>query len=166
MIYRKAAILLCLVMACIGITACGQQNAPISSTQMTVIPFSQPHAMNYTQLIARLRHAGATVVPTNDVSQPFLDVPGHIVKVNNEQIQVYEYASVSDAYAEASHISPDGSTFTNNSANAGSTSNTVVDWAMPPHFYKKGRVLVIYVGTNNQMLQLLTKVLGAQFAGA
>jgi len=34
-----------------------------------------------------------------------------------------------------------------------------------PHFYKTGRIIVLYVGSDEQILTLLQSVMGAQFAG-
>ena len=41
----------------------------------------------------------------------------------------------------------------------------MVDWVAPPHFFLKGRVVVIYVGSDTGIVSLLTNVLGSQFAG-
>ena len=41
----------------------------------------------------------------------------------------------------------------------------MVTWVAPPHFYRQGRVIVLYVGSNPNILSLLTAVLGPQFAG-
>jgi hypothetical protein len=41
----------------------------------------------------------------------------------------------------------------------------MVSWMATPHFFKKGRILVLYVGDNTETLGLLESVLGAQFAG-
>jgi len=57
--------------------------------------------------------------------------------------------------AEAKQIHPDGS----------GNATTVVDWVAPPHFFLKGRVLVIYLGSDATIVSLLSGVLGSQFAG-
>jgi hypothetical protein len=36
----------------------------------------------------------------------------------------------------------------------------------PPHFFKRGRLLVLYLGTDRQILKILHAALGKQFAGA
>jgi hypothetical protein len=41
-----------------------------------------------------------------------------------------------------------------------------VDWVAPPHFFLKGRVLVIYVEKDPAVMNLLTRLLGSQFAGS
>ena len=126
--------------------ACGQQT-PTTSHGGPV--------QDYVSLIDQLRAHSATVVPVGDVSQPFFSVTGHTITVNSEQVQVYEYATADVANAEAARISPDGGTIGNSS----------VDWIAPPHFYKAGKVIVLYLGTATPILQLLSAVLGSQFAG-
>jgi len=146
-------ILVLLLCEVIIMTACSTQGSPSS------------HGMDYNTLLKDLQAQDTTVVPAEDVSQSFMNAQqGHIVKIQGEQIQVYEYATASDVDTQASHISPDGSTFTVKSLTG--TSGSAVDWVGPPHFYKQGRVIVLYVGKNSTVTQTLTKVLGRQFAGA
>lgn len=110
---------------------------------------------DYVSLIDHLRAAGTTVTPTGEVSQPFFSVKGQTIAVNGEQVQVYEYADGSAMNAEAARISADGGTIGNSS----------VDWIAPPHFYKAGKIIVLYVGNNTAVINLLIAVLGHQFAG-
>ena len=126
---------------------CGDPNAPVSSHGGPV--------RDYVSLIDNLRAAGATVEPAGEVSQPFFSVPGYVIAVNGEQVQVFEYQDEAAADAEAATVSPDGST----------VGRTAVSWVAPPHFFKNGRVIVLYVGSNPATLDLLQRALGPQFAG-
>ena len=110
---------------------------------------------DYVSLVDHLRAAGATVMPTGTVTQPFFSVTGPVITVNGEQVQVYEYPNDDGASADAARISPDG----------GSVGNTMVDWIAPPHFYRGGRLIVLYVGTNTPVMRILETILGPQFAG-
>jgi hypothetical protein len=121
--------------------------------------------MDLNDLVAQLKAAGAKVVLGAGINQPFMDVAGRTLTVNGEQIQVYEYASVSDTNKQASHISPDGTSFTTVSSSGMPTGATQVDWVKPPHLYKAGRLIVIYIGTNDGVMHLLVGILGKQFAG-
>jgi hypothetical protein len=152
-----------LLLVLTGLTGCGQQSTLTAAGNVIPSP-SKKHEMDYTTLITALRNAGANPIRTGNVSQPFMSVEGRLIKVSGEQLQVFEYANSTDANSAASHISHDGSTFTT-SSNGGSGSSAVVDWVMPPHLYKKDKIVVIYVGTNGKIMQLLTNVLGKQFAG-
>jgi len=154
-----------LLFAFVGLTACGS-NSEHAAQQNTPVPNDiQRKAMRLNELIAQLKAAGATVVPGADINQPFMDVNGHTLTVNGEQIQVYEYASVADADKQASHISSDGTSFTTVSSSGMPVGATQVDWVKPPHLYKAGRLIVIYIGTNDAVMHLLVGILGKQFAG-
>ncbi|EHI99965.1 hypothetical protein CDLVIII_3403 [Clostridium sp. DL-VIII] len=40
-----------------------------------------------------------------------------------------------------------------------------VSWISYPHFYKKGNIIVQYIGKNEQIISNLKTILGEQFAG-
>lgn len=118
----------------------------------TVAPGSEPGALGV--LIDALRAAGATVEPVHEIRQPFLSVPGKVLTVNGVEIQVYEYTDEAAMRAEAETISSDGST----------VGTTVVTWVDAPHFFATGRLIVVYVGTESWLLELLGKILGQPIA--
>lgn len=143
--YRLPGVFVVLLL--VGLAGCGGSSPPPASHGGPV--------KDYVSLVDHLRAAGATVVPTSTVTQPFFAVSGQVITVNGEQIQVYEYPNEDDASADASRISPDG----------GTVGNAMVDWIAPPHFYKQGRLIVLYVGTNVSVMHTLETILGPQFAG-
>lgn len=102
-----------------------------------------------------LRAAGATVDSTETIQQEFFTVEGRILKVNNADVQVFEYKSAEEMEAEAALVAPDG----------GAVGTSMMMWMATPHFFKSGRVLVLYVGDDVETLDLLVSVLGGQFAG-
>ena len=158
-------ILILFLFTFVGLDACGSK-AGYATQQNTPAPNDmQRKAIGLNELIAQLKAAGATVVPGADLNQPFMAVEGHTLTVNNEQIQVYEYASVSATDRQAAYISSDGTSFTTISSNGIPAGATQVDWVKPPHLYKAGRIIVIYIGTNDSLIHLLEGVLGKQFAG-
>ncbi len=75
--------------------------------------------------------------------------------MNGEEVQAFEYATETDARAEAASVSPNGFTI----------GTTMVSWVATPHFYLMGSVIAIYVGDNQAVLGPLQAVMGAQFAG-
>lgn len=112
-------------------------------------------------LVDALR-TSVTVDISGAIAQPFLHPDsGTAVKLSGgtlpaaADVQLYEYGSAAAAAADAHQIRPDGS----------GTATTIVDWVAPPHFFLKGRVLVIYVGSDAAVVSLLTSILGSQFAG-
>ncbi len=113
-------------------------------------------------LIDALRSKNVTVDITGTVSQPFLSPQsGTTVRLGggpvttSANLQLFEYASASAASAEAKRINSDGS----------GTATTRISWVAPPHFFLKGRVMVLYVGSDAAALSLLQGLLGPQFAG-
>jgi hypothetical protein len=106
-------------------------------------------------LIAALQQAGATVTRGDEVSQPFFSVKGRILRVNGEDVQVFVYRDESSAQREAGQVSPNGST----------VGTTKVGWMAPPHFYRKGLLIALYVGDTASVKTALQTVLGPQFAG-
>ena len=70
-------------------------------------------------------------------------------------MQVFEYGSAAEAQEEAARVSPDGS----------SVGTTIITWVSTPHFYRSGKIIVVYVGSSRELLSLLESVLGPQFAG-
>jgi len=112
-------------------------------------------------LIDALRKS-VTVDISGSIAQPFLHPDsGTTVQLSGTlaspaDVQLFEYCSAAAAGADAHQIRADGS----------GPARTTVDWVAPPHFFLKGRVLVIYVGRDPAVVNLLTSVLGSQFAGA
>ena len=106
-------------------------------------------------LVTALQDAGATVETGEPVSQAFFTPEGTILKINGADVQVFEYASVEAMQEEASQVAPDG----------GSIGTTMVTWMDTPHFYQAGRMIVLYVGSDQAILDLLEAALGPQFAG-
>lgn len=109
-------------------------------------------------LADHLRAQGATVEMAGTIKHPFLAVPGQIMTVNGNDIEVYQYANAQALAADTRTIDPDGC--------IGTVGGGMIDaWTAPPHFFKSEGVMVIYLGSDAKMLQLLTSVMGKQFAG-
>ena len=106
-------------------------------------------------LIKSLRALGAGATAAGDVEQPFFSIKGAMIKVHDEDVQVFQYANAVAAEAEAAPISRDGM----------SVGTRKIFWVGPPHFFKTDKLLVLYVGDNAKVLKTLEAVLGRQFAG-
>jgi hypothetical protein len=112
--------------------------------------------MDYIALLANLRVSGVALQAGGRISSSVLSGNGHIIRVNNAEVQVFEYSDPTAANAEAARISADGS----------KVGKAKVNWAAPPHIFKQGRLLVIYAGTDTQITAVLQTILGPQVAGA
>lgn len=117
---------------------------------------NRPHPVtDYASVLDHLRAAGVGAEPGEEVDQPFLAVKGKMIQVRGGDIQVFQYRDTAATEAQAAPISPDGAT----------VGTTKLQWVGPPHFYKQGNLLVLYVGDDARVLQALESVLGRQFAG-
>lgn len=133
------------MLAALGLTACG--GGP------QVEPTEEPRSIE--DFSSSLREAGARVQIGEEVNQPFIEIAGILLRVNDQDVQVFEYSSEEEADRLASQVSADGS----------SVGTTMVMWVEPPHYFQDGRLIVLYVGEDEGVLNLLVEVLGPQFAG-
>jgi len=124
------------------------------SASPTATPQGKP-VTDDTSLVDALRATGAKVEPGDEVEQPFFPVPGKVIKISGQDVQVFVFADEAAAQSAAATVPPDGSTF----------ETMIIDWMAPPHFYQRGRIIALHVGTDAATIQLLTTLLGQQFAG-
>ncbi len=109
-------------------------------------------------LATTLEREGASVTFAEVMSMsahPYFRMPAARYVVNGENLYAFEYETESAAATEASRIAPDGA----------SVGTTQISWVSDPHFYRAGRVVVLYVGRQSSTLGLLQRVLGQQIAG-
>ena len=110
---------------------------------------------DYASLIGNLRLAGVSVEPEGEVEQPFFSTKGRMIRVGGEDVLVFQYSRAAVADAQAAVVSSDGS----------AVGTSKVNWIGAPHFYKKEKLIVLYIGNDNKVLKALDAVLGPQFAG-
>jgi hypothetical protein len=110
---------------------------------------------NLGQLIERLRAGREKVRRKGRVEQPFFSVKGQIITLGHQDVQIFQYRSVKAAELDARKVSSTGS----------SAGTSMPMWIAPPHFFKSGRLIVLYVGEESSVLKALETALGPQFAG-
>lgn len=99
------------------------------------------------ELMTVLRETGATVELGDAVTHDFLSIPGQIIMINGEEVQIFAYDSAEQLEAQVSQLPDD-----NNPENE-------------PQFYKLGTMLVRYVARDPGVRDLLEDVLGAEGVG-
>ncbi len=122
---------------------------------------------DHVSFVDHLRGKGYQVEPVADVRQPFLRAEGTVLRVSGgglespAELQSYNYDDTDlgtnglrAGEEDARKIGPDGQ-----------PESMSILWAGEPHFYRKERVLVLYVGNEKAVLDLMTELLGRQFAG-
>ena len=104
----------------------------------------------YIELVDMLRAAGATVEPSGTVEQPFFEVSGQLIKVNGADVQVFEFPDEATRETVSSLITPEGQP----------NPTSIVDWVDQPNFWAKGRIIVLYVGKDQAVIDRLSQVMG------
>jgi len=146
--------LFCLpLVAALAVTNCAAQ--PADSNQPQQDSSRARPVTDYVSLIDYFRAAEIKVQAEGKVEQPFLSVTGRVIKVHGEEVQVFQYSSAGAMEAQAAKISPDGRT----------VETSKIHWLGPPHFFKKEKLLVLYIGDESKTLKALEAALGRQFAG-
>lgn len=146
----------------------GELDAIRQELHGSATPEGSPAAVSHGEPVAdqvsvvdALRADGLTVGVAGPLQQPFLQPQaGTVLRISGgsvaapAEIQVYEYADAGAAAADAAQIGPDGNPRT-----------AIIEWIAPPHFFRIGRVIVLYVGNDPAVLDALPHLLGPQFAG-
>jgi len=114
----------------------------------------------YTDLLVALRKKGATVEAGGTVSDSFLSVEGQVMAVDGAEVGVFVYPGPATAAYEAGRISPDG-----NRVELAEDRVLHGFWVATPHFYRWGKLIVLYVGEDEAVSEVLQAVLGEPFAG-
>ena len=138
-----------LAILAITISTCqSQPQVPPADTKVPLGPATQVFA-------DELRAAGATVTTSIRLTQPFFSVGGIVLTVDGEDLQVFEYPDEASAQVDAAAISPD----------ANMIDGEEMGWLAPPHFYRRGNLMILYMGDDQATLNLTEQIVGEQYAG-
>lgn len=162
---KNQILMVLLLILAFVVSGCAATSSNIATATSPAVPTESPATEAPTtesadvedkaSLIAALQGSGATVETGEPISQAFFTPEGTILKVNGADVQVFEYESTEAMEEEASQVAPDG----------GSIGTSMITWVDTPHFYKAGRIIVLYVGSDETVLGLFENALGSQFAG-
>ena len=120
---------------------------------------------DYVSLVDNLRAAGATVDPAGTGSADFFAPQGQLLTVNGERVEKFEFASAEEADAAAEGVSASGSSISRVDSETGMGATSSILWEKPPHFYKAGKLIALYVGCDSDVINVLKETMGPQFAG-
>jgi len=113
------------------------------------------HATNYASFLRSLRAEKTSITQAGEVDQPFFSVKGKAIGLYGDHVQVFEYPASAKAEEDAALVSADGMTI----------GTAKPHWLGPAHFFRRGRLIVLYVGNDEKVLKALQARLGPQFAG-
>jgi len=110
----------------------------------------EPGATSLDEVRADLAREGAVVRTIGTtIGLPFSVGPTR-VEVDGREIRVFEYTDVASRASDSSAITMGGYR----------VHGSPVEWATQPLFWAEGRVLVLYVGEDEALIDLLSRVLG------
>ncbi len=106
--------------------------------------------------LADLAAAGAQATPApTRVNKPYLSVPGVLVRVDGQPVQVFQYADAAALADDVAGLAP----------SASSIDGVPLVWPAAPHFWRKGGLLALAVSNDQTLVDLISAVMGPQFAG-
>ena len=94
-----------------------------------------------------------------DAEKDFLPTTRKRIIIGNEALDIYLFTNTKKMEHEANYIDSNGCGYSNGSRSIN------VSWVSLPHFYKRGSIIVQYVGENEKIISGLNSILGEQFAG-
>src|SRR3989344_4106421 len=128
----------------------------LPSSDETIIPFDGM-ATDYSSLVDAIKSRGVLVEYVDEIAAEIssFSVSTKVISVGGADVQVFEFASESDAKTAILTVSKDGTEI----------GTSIIRWIDTPHFYTNGKLIVLYVGQNPEIVNLLESFLGKQFAG-
>lgn len=106
------------------------------------------------EMVQSLEKAGLRLEPAGEIEQPFWTRRAQVYAVDGGDLQLYEFADAAAAQNASREVAPGG----------GSIGTTSMSWIAPPHFFRRGRVIAIYLGSDPSVLATLRQVMGPAFA--
>jgi hypothetical protein len=143
---RKLTVLAMVALFVFALTACGSGKASPEATSVTTLGESLK--------AAEMRVQGPN--PNDVLSSRFVSVPGVQYVASGETVYAYEFETDEELTAQRALVSPDGY----------GIGLKYVNWSVAPSFYQKGRLIVIYDGKAQLMLDTLVAAMGERFAGS
>jgi hypothetical protein len=128
---------------------------PVTTEQPATTP-PATRAYDLADLIGDLVASGARVAPApGRIVKPYLSAPGVVLNVDEQPVQVFEYADEAALAGDVAGLAPDGS----------SIDGTALTWQVPPRFWRRGALLVLALTEDSVLVDRLSQSLGAPFAG-
>lgn len=146
----RAVAAVALALLVVGCATDGDADVAPSTSAVAVATSMAPAGLD--DVIAALEQTGADVRQGDRAAGTPFSVDAQLADVDAIQIRLYEYGDAASRAAEEATIAMDG----------WSVNHTPVEWIDDPHFWSKGRVIVLYLGDDPSAIELLTSVLGPE----
>lgn len=119
-----------------------------------------PRPAQQEDVAAALRQRGISLQARDSASSGVLGVTPAVYRTAGGELEVFRFSSSRAARTAAARVRPDGYTIVTDGK------SLAVDWAEPPHWFRSGDEVVLYLGTSPRLLEALDAIAGPQFAGA
>lgn len=139
----------------LSLTSCGQIRDIVSqlknSNQSNQAADDVVSNEGIQKLINDLRAAGVDVSVDGQIQQPFFPVTGQVIDLDDGSIQVFEFADQSARQRISDTISATGDKI----------GTFIPSWIDHPNFWADGTLIVLYVGDDEALIELLSEFLGS-----
>jgi len=117
--------------------------------------------LTVTDLKRQLTRAGERVSSDGTAPDSLVLTPtARLLCVNRTQVRVYEYGDRASRVAVSDTISPDGSTIGIFNPDGSTAGSVIFTWIGPAHFFAKGRIIVLVLQDDIELLQTLSDIMG------
>ncbi len=134
-------------------TACGEEEPGDAGNGSSDTELN-PESLTY-NVYQLLRASGNTVEIEGIAEDDHFEPQGRILALDGGKIVVFEYSTSEDVEEVVAKFSEDGRTI----------GGEQIAWNGTPHLYKTSKVIVVYQGDNQSILDALELAVGTQFAG-
>ncbi len=135
-----------------GVTTTHDTAAP--TTRSSVVTAADFSTVDVQRGLAALGHDVRVVAAQPGSSSLLGASPARLCVDGARAVQVYEYTSDAARLDWSHSISRDGGSI------AGGNKVTQVLWIAPPHFFARGKIIALYVGSNDRLIADLATLLG------
>lgn len=143
---------------------CAKENISLSDKTNTTIESSQVNSNDITSkevskditsqgFIEYIQNQGGKIKASEQSENNILKGKLTVLNINGKNIGVFEYKDNQEMEEDAKTIV--GSSF---------IGNTYYEWVEPPLFFKGGNIIVMYVGYDEENLEIIKKFMGRPFA--
>jgi hypothetical protein len=144
-----------LILVAIILVACSPQagNTPIPSPEITppdTEEIQESSSNSLDKFVTFLNDSGVSIEMGGVIEAPYFSSQGKVVRANNEDIQVFQYSDPKSRQADSDTISSDGTI----------KGQVKISWISQPIFWAHEDLLVIYLGSNSKLIDLISLSLG------
>lgn len=114
----------------------------ISSIWIVFINMENTKAYNYRNFTASLIGAGVAIEEVGRINDSMFNTESIILQIDSQQVKVMEYVSPAEMEKDSQKLNK-----------------------TKGHYYKRGKIIVFYNGSDGRTLRFLSEIMGLQFSG-